>query len=299
MSGLLFSAFNSEAQSMPFLTNGLVAYYAFNGNADDTFGANNGTPYGITYVADRFGNTNAAASFAGNASSYIQIATTNLNLPFPLTVSVWINPTASIGDEGPRIFSTSGYEMTVSVTNGDFNTTNRFVYLNVTSASGASTPLLTTNSIPTGAWSHLVGVWTSNQMALYINGNLSGTQVLSLIPDYSRWPYPAIGVNSGDIPYHDNYGGLIDDLAIYNRALSAQEISELYESFASGIITLPTITISGATNQTYSIQYVTNLSLTNWTTLISNIQLRGSSSYLYPDTNSVGQPYRFYRVVAK
>jgi hypothetical protein len=57
----------------------------------------NGTPYDIGYVTDRFGNPNAAGSFAGNSSSYIQIDTTNMNLATPFTVSVWVNPTAMRG----------------------------------------------------------------------------------------------------------------------------------------------------------------------------------------------------------
>jgi hypothetical protein len=132
---------------------------------------------------------------------------------------------------------------------------------------------------------------------MYLNGVISSSVSNSLPIDYSHGWAPTIGVNSGAYE-NDNYAGLIDDVAIYNRALSAQEVSELYESFASGIITLPTITITGNSNQTYSIQYVTNLSSTNWTTLVSNIVVQ-SNTYLYPDTNSVGQAQRFYRVVAQ
>ena len=94
------------------------------------------------------------------------------------------------------------------------------------------------------------------------------------------------------------FNGVIEDVRIYNRVLSAQEVSELYQGFALGIISVPTITITGSTNQTYSIQYVTNLSSTNWTTLVSHILLQGNT-YLYPDTNSVGQSQRFYQVVAQ
>jgi hypothetical protein len=70
-------------------------------------------------------------------------------------------------------------------------------------------------------------------------------------------------------------------------------------NFVVGIITIPTIAITGSINDIYSIQYVTNLSATNWITLASNIVLQGSSPYYYPDTNSIGEPYRFYRVVAE
>ena len=130
-----------------------------------------------------------------------------------------------------------------------------------------------------------------------MNTSLAGSLSTTEAPDYSRGFIPTIGANSGALG-QDNYAGLVDDLAIYNRALSPQEISALYESFSTGIISLPTITIAGPTNQTYSIQFVDSLSSTNWTTLVSNIVLQ-ASPYVYPDTNSVGQPERFYRVVAQ
>jgi hypothetical protein len=297
IAGLFFSGFNLEAQSTPFLTNGLVSHYAFNGNADDTFGTNNGTPYDITYVADRFGNPNAAVSFAGNSSSHIQINTTNLNLSSNFTISVWINYAEGAGEgENPRVFSTAGYEV------GTLGTGNpRNIYFNNTTASNGAFEAISSTAVPSGVWTHIVAVKAGTTLTLYLNGTFDSsfsTNLLSGPLAYSRNFIPAIGANSGALD-QDEYGGLIDDLAIYNRALSAQEVSELYESFASGIITLPTITIIGTTNQTYSIQYVTNLSLTNWTTLVSNIDLQDSSPYYYPDTNSIGQPQRFYRVVAQ
>jgi hypothetical protein len=91
--------------------------------------------------------------------------------------------------------------------------------------------------------------------------------------------------------------------ACAGSTISAGNTTELTDltvidtTFATGIITLPTVTISGSTNQSYTIQYVTNLLSTNWTTLVSNIVLQGSSPYYYPDTNAVGQQQRFYRVV--
>jgi hypothetical protein len=287
MVGLSFATFNSRAQSTPVLTNGLVAYYSFNGNADDTFGTNNGTPYGITYVTDRFGNPNAAASFAGNSSSYIVINTTNFTLT-TLSISVWINPTVGLGIEGPRVFSTGGYELTCYNPSSDLGLTPRVAEF----VDG-----LISSVFEAGVWTHVVATLSSNQVNIYLNGSLSVSVTNSELPSFVGW-LPTIGVNAGNYN-NDNYGGLIDDLAVYNRVLSPQEVSELYESFASGIITLPTITITGSTNQVYSVQYVTNLSLSNWTSLASNIVLQGTGPYYYPDTSSIGQPQRFYRVVVQ
>src|ERR1019366_3185308 len=82
-------AVNGYSQS--FLTNGLVAYYPFNGNANDASGnGNNGTVYGAILTTDRFGNSNSAYSFDG-ASSYIEVPS-NASLLFSnqLTISAWI-----------------------------------------------------------------------------------------------------------------------------------------------------------------------------------------------------------------
>src|ERR1039458_6773075 len=64
----LIMAVSGHAQS--FLTNGLVAYYPFNGNANDAFGTNNGTVHNAILTTNRFGSPNCAYSFDG-VSAYI------------------------------------------------------------------------------------------------------------------------------------------------------------------------------------------------------------------------------------
>jgi hypothetical protein len=271
----------------PFLTNGLIAYYPFNGNANDaTTNGNNGTPYNITYVADRFGNHYSAASFAGNSTSYIVIGTTNFNLT-TLSISVWINPTAALGIEGPRIFSTAGYEITSDSPVNNLGLSPRFIeFMNLTSA-----------QFQAGVWTHIVATLSPSEEAIYLDGNLSASVTNSQPPNFSNGWLPTIGVNSGNYN-NDNYGGVIDDLAIYNRVLSPMEVAEIYQSsLLAGITTVPGIMITGNTNQNYSVQYITNISSTNWTTLTT--LLLTTNCVLYCDTNALGETQRFYRVVAQ
>ena len=77
--------------SQPFLTNGLVAYYPFNGNANDATGhGNDGTVVGATLAADRFGTPNRAYSFNG-ANSMILLPDTLFGATDAAwTISVWI-----------------------------------------------------------------------------------------------------------------------------------------------------------------------------------------------------------------
>ena len=69
-------ALAAHAQAPSFLTNGLVAYYPFNGNANDASGnGNNGTVFGATAGTNRFGKlTNSSFNFNGT-SQYISLST--------------------------------------------------------------------------------------------------------------------------------------------------------------------------------------------------------------------------------
>src|SRR5207247_8931850 len=87
------------------------------------------------------------------------------------------------------------------------------------------------SGIPAGVWAHLVGVRVADRLNLYINGFLAGSVSTTQPPNYSRGFVPKIGGNSG--ANSDNYAGLIDDLRIYNRALSAEEVFQLYATESS------------------------------------------------------------------
>ncbi len=82
-------AVNGYSQS--FLTNGLLAYYPFNGNANDASGnGHNGTVNGAVLTADRFGIPNQAYYFDG-ASAYITSPLNGAVFQGDFTASVWIN----------------------------------------------------------------------------------------------------------------------------------------------------------------------------------------------------------------
>jgi hypothetical protein len=74
-------------------SNGLVAYYPFNGNANDESGnGNNGVVYGATLVPDRFGNSNRAYYFNGTNNYIVTNSDTGLPRGYvQFTISVWIS----------------------------------------------------------------------------------------------------------------------------------------------------------------------------------------------------------------
>jgi hypothetical protein len=80
------------------LSDGLVAYYPFNGNANDESGnGNNGTVNGATLTMDRFGNPNSAYNFDG-MNNFIEISSLSNMQYKPITYSVWINVSSYMTD---------------------------------------------------------------------------------------------------------------------------------------------------------------------------------------------------------
>jgi len=92
------------------------------------------------------------------------------------------------------------------------------------------TLILSTNaSIPTGTWTHVAATYDpspGNEVRLYINGQLDNSTNFAHGPIDSSDSALTIGNRMGQ-HYFD---GTIDEVAIYNRALSAEEIAELYEA---------------------------------------------------------------------
>ncbi len=83
----------SSASAQSWLTNGLVAYYPLNGNANDSSGNGlNLTNSGTTFITDRFNRSNSAVDITGLNSNGKFLRTTNL-IPIagnsPRTISLW------------------------------------------------------------------------------------------------------------------------------------------------------------------------------------------------------------------
>src|SRR5208337_4123112 len=80
---------SSPVPPQSFLTNGLLAYYPFNGNANDMAGTHNGTVHGAVLATNRFGIPNSAYSFNGS-SAYIDCGTpADLAFTNNFTLSAW------------------------------------------------------------------------------------------------------------------------------------------------------------------------------------------------------------------
>ncbi len=210
----------THAQNVPNYVpqNGLVGWWPFNGNANDESGnGNNGTVNGATLTTDRFGNAKKAYSFDG-ISNYIDLINTNYT---DFSISGWFNADTlksyTFQNIGQKIFS--------KFTNSTFNGWE----IELTSTGYVSGMGLVNPSMSfVNNWYFISLVYTSNnqKMTLFQNGLLVDT-----ILSFSNTPNSApirLGARpnlSGNLFWFD---GKIDDIGIWNRALSEEEIKNLY-----------------------------------------------------------------------
>ena len=208
-------------------TAGLVAYYPFNGNANDASGNNfNGVVNGATLTTDRFGNANSAYQFNNN---YIQISNSgNIDFTNGITFCAWIYTSQyHLGGIVDKMDFTSGFRISTRSSNtGSLYNSKIWAQINGYNLGNAavSTPQYTLNS-----WQLIVGTYnpTDDSLKLYNNGILVGKALIN--QSISNTNNIVIGRSTpSGVEY---FNGVLDDIRIYNRALTQQEINYLnYES---------------------------------------------------------------------
>ena len=208
-------------------TSGLVAYYPFNGNAQDAVGTNHGAVNGATLTTDRKGNISNAYSFNGS-SNYIQIPHSNtFNITGVITLSVWIN-TNNV-NLSQRIID----KTTVSGSDAymiDFRPSQqiRFIVANAGSngqTQAQSDAVFTNNN----QWYHFVVTYDNNNVRFYKDGLIINTKIQtgSSINNSNPLRFGANSLLNGDW-----FNGKLDDIRIYNRALTDTEVQQLYQAEA-------------------------------------------------------------------
>ncbi len=271
----------------------LVAYYPFNGNANDESGnGNNGTVTGATLATDRFGNANSAYYFDGSSNfievnSSISLDQTSMTA---ITYSVWFSPddTCGSGVDNQRLLYVCDTPHTgQNDIDYKFSTGKAVVcYYNPT----GWYDLTGNTQLDKKIWHNIVVVYdyTASSTKIYVNGVLDG-ETTALVGK----PLNAgltLGRSVGN-PWF--YKGLIDDVRIYNRALSAEEVAALYGGVSLTMAvsptevgtTVPTIGTSIVKKDeavTITATPATGYSFVRWTaTPSSNASIASSSS---PDT---------------
>ena len=218
----LFSAGNNK--NLINQSQGLVLYLPFDEGsgtiAKDFSGNNNhGTLVNNPQWVD--GKVGKALSFDGIDDNVIVPHSTTLNVTSTITIIVWIKPKTPFKD----FFSKSSWNvMRIILNEGSINNV-KVVYR----IGGVDVTTLSANNvIVEDEWRHIAWRYNGNQTQIFIDGNSSGLPVNasgSLLTNSSE-----IWFRWGSGTDQRWYKGLIDEVRIYNRALSDDEIKALYEA---------------------------------------------------------------------
>ena len=201
---------------------GLVGWWPGEGDANDVLGLNNGTLMnGVGFAPGEVGQ----AFSLGGVSSYVSIPDSPLldSLTSSLTIEAWI-----------QVSQFPNGLWTAIVTKGDsswrlhcYYGTSRLAF----DTDGLEAELVSNGSMDDGQWHHVAAVYDGTHKYLYVDGALDAScSATGLISQNS---YPVCIGGNAEAPGRI-WNGLIDEVSIYNRALTASEIQAIYLAGSSG-----------------------------------------------------------------
>ena len=288
--------------------NGLVAFYPFSGNANDvSVNGNNGTVSGATLTNDRFGNVAKAYSFYG-VDDYISVQTTNMMFDTQdYTISFWFKSNASPSsgsggtDVNPCIISRLINSSTFSSAN------NIWIVTEIGGSLYHATDVFSTVSVVTGLlntnWHNLTYTKSMGTYNTYLDGQLWTSTAVSGTTIFNNYP---IRFGRSQHTYWKDFTGELDDIGFWNRALTQQEITTLYNGCTGNEITTQPINSVNTfgSNAQFSVnavagstfQWQSNPLNTGWLNLTNNSNYSGVTSNTLNVSNTTisnhNQPFR-------
>lgn len=254
---ILFTTYQADAQ----LTNGLIAHWPFSGNANDaTSNGHNGTATNVTYTVGMAGTANTAAKFNGT-NSFIHIPyQSDMNIS-NFSICALVKPQGYYSGlcQGNVLFARGsqykpGFYMLIMFDNAYDNgdcykmDTSKNVFAgaggNLVSTS-PNTDFRYTPTVVTQTWYCVITTYDGNAIKTYVNGALMSTAPIASGTMGTSTEGAAIGASRYGkyIQYPYWFNGIIDDMRLYNRALSANEVSQYCGLFNPPNI--PDISITG------------------------------------------------------
>jgi hypothetical protein len=274
-------------QAQDAFTNGLVAYYPFNGNANDVWGGQNGELIGnATPAADRFGQTGMACNFDGTA--FVNVPDSTAIHLENMTISLWVqlDTTDGIVDilnkddylQGYQLY-TLGSQVIFSIGDGDWHST-------------AGNGLIIANQ-----WHHLTATYDSQTLRVYVDGTNTDSVSYVGTPAYSSNTLQIARNGALEAQY---LSGNLGNLRLYGRALPPSEVRQLYSYEA---LLLPQIALLSSLKTVRpafsklvvgaSYQLQVSGDLNTWTNQGSGFRAT-DSSMAFPQSFGVEQPQRLF-----
>ena len=233
--------FATTAAFAQYPTNGLVAYFPLNGDGNDV-GPNSITPtyYAATTVANRFSEADRSVSLASANQEYIEYdmtANSALQLTGDFTIGFWSKMgTGYVADE---CFLSLGGKVVFSLALPG-NGSTRMMYSTTVPSGGGSA----SQSFGPTIWNHFIITRSGGTVSAYRNNSFAGSSSVGTAAiTYDSNPVLRLGRNQAG---GGSLNASMDDVFIYNRALDATEIGQVYNSGVCNPIT-QAVTATGPT----------------------------------------------------
>ncbi len=213
----------NDPTSFDSLSSGLVAYYPFNGNANDESGGGINFSGQPSFGSDRFSQMASAANY----NTVAPFSSSNITLGANgFSVGMWVRLDRVPSQNGERALIHGSWNHGASdPRTGIFSIAfwdNLRGAISIVDSSNTSREIVTApKTFPANEWFNLLCTSDGTNLKMFLNGKLIGSMIATL----------AIKTNSlslgGDSSYYFS-SGMLDDIRIYNRALTAAEVSQLY-----------------------------------------------------------------------
>lgn len=236
-------SFGAFAQS----SNGLVAWYPFNGNSlDESGNGNNSTSNSATLTADRASVANKAYAFDGTQHIDIPVSVGNYR---PISISLWFKNTSIQNANGTlpnpagaiqRLISFGDANRQRYSINYNNNSSKRLDFRSDAQNGSTGSFTLTPNTPVNNTWHHVVVTVEPlpgfNSRALfYVDDSLVAFNTYNFVP--SSATMASIGRYPG---ITQNFEGVIDDISVFNRVLSPSEINAIFTGTNPVSLPIPT-----------------------------------------------------------
>ena len=224
------------------LSKGLEAYYPFNGNANDESGnGNDGKIKGATLTTDRHGKNGKAFNFDG-VDDLISVSEAEGFGGNAHTLALWVKT-----DDARASVLLSKDGETRDARQWQIGRARGQIQANIWTTSGEK--ILEKSDLQYPSWKQVIQTWNGEVLKLFINGQFMAE--ISAPGQLASSDEP-VRIGAGKDRYF--FKGAIDDVRIYNRALSADEVTELYELEKPKDVELrERLTIKGGANQRWGI----------------------------------------------
>lgn len=186
-----------------------------------------------TVMLDALADAGNCAQFSAAQGSYIYIASTDeLKLTAPMTMEVWVNPSLgggewalimgkqqSVSDTNPWY----AYRLLAASANASEKGFPRRVGYNVAPMDSGEYGVVSTTTIPVGAWTHIAGVYDGTNITVYVNGTPESSAPLTAQLRDSN-----LGLFIGKAPWtgYNNYNGQMDEVRLWRVARTQNQIQD-------------------------------------------------------------------------